>query len=64
LDSEVRAGSFLGIEDPIWAVYAGVEVRGRRDRVRREGGLVWPKKTKNRAMGARFWLAITVVPSH
>ena len=51
MDNEVRGGSLLGREDPIWAVYAGVEVRGRRDRVRREGGLVWAKKNKKPSHG-------------
>jgi hypothetical protein len=64
LDSDVRVGLFLGREDPIWAGYTGFEVQGRHNQVRREGGLVWAKKTKNQAMGAQFWLAITVVPSY
>ena len=40
LASEVRAGSFLGREDPIQVGYAGIEVQGGRDQVRRETGLV------------------------
>jgi len=50
LASEVLAGFFR-------AGYAGTEVQGGYDRVRREGGVVWAKKTKNRAVEARFWLA-------
>ena len=42
--SEVRAGSFLGREDHIWAGYAGIEVQGGRDRVRRKGAWFGPKK--------------------
>ena len=47
LANEVRVGSFWGIGDPIGAGHAGVEVHAGRDRVRREGGLVWAKKAKN-----------------
>ena len=41
--SKVRAGLFWGRKDPIGAGYAGIEVQGGHDRVRREGGLIWAK---------------------
>jgi hypothetical protein len=46
LASKVRAGSFLGREDLIRAGYTGIEMKGGRNRVRREGGLVWAKRPK------------------
>ena len=43
LASEVHAGLFWGIGNPIGLGYAGIEVQGGHDRVRHKGELVWAK---------------------
>ena len=50
LASEVHAGLFWGIGNPIGLGYAGIETQGGHDRVRREGELVWAKN-KNKNIG-------------